>query len=443
MSEPLRAPEGNEAREALHSESELRRRLTARREHALQSLLELSRELTVALDPFETADLLLFNLMGQFGSARSALWLTPDEDGAQAVLVRAHGFSRSLLDGIGAACEPALRERFAADGSPTLAWALNGSIDDDAFELVRLSGIAVLGPLRARGELLGWVGLGDRVDGNAYGDDELQVLEAALGTVAVSFHNARLYSRAREANRHLRASNDQLQSLDQLKTEFLSNVNHELRTPLAVVIATLDCLGEHPGVETRARGMLASSLVQAKKLKGLIENLLTFSEVRDSRLEVQVETADVGSLLAEWLLVRQPGVTAGLRELSVHSAATDTRARFDPKRLGQIVDELLDNAIKFTPRGSRIALEVDRIHESGADWVRITVTDDGPGIPEDRRGSLFNAFEQVDGSATRTAGGLGLGLSFARALVQRMGGRLELENTAGPGCTFRTWLPGA
>lgn len=443
MSEPARQPrDPHDERGSDEIELFENLRRTARREHALQALLELNRGLTVSHDPFETADLLLFNLMGQLGSARSALWLTPEEPGSPAVLARVHGFSRSLMDGVGTACEPALRQRFAGGGAPALSWALNGEMDDESFALVRHAGVAVLGPLHARGELLGWVGLGDRVDGSLYGQDELEVLEAALATVAVSLHNARLYGRAREANRRLRVSNESLKELDDLKTQFLSNVNHELRTPLAVVMATLDCLCQHEGVEPRAKGLLDSSLLQARKLKGLIENLLTFSEVREARLQVHVETADVAALLAEWILARQPGVSAGLRELVRRPWEANARARLDRQRVGQVLDELLDNAIKFTPHGTRIAISLDRVNEDGVDWVRIAVGDDGPGIPAERRDTLFTAFQQLDGSSTRTAGGLGMGLSFASSLAERMEGRLTLDPPAGRGCTFRVWVRG-
>ena len=133
MSQPLVRPRDGEARTTPGTPQagvrDERLLVAARREHALQSLLELGHELTVVLGVHETADLLLFNLMGQLRTARSAVWLYPDDDEATApVLVRTHGFPRPLLDAIGSACGPAFAARFRDDGFPTLAWWLLSSL---------------------------------------------------------------------------------------------------------------------------------------------------------------------------------------------------------------------------------------------------------------------------------------------------------------------------
>ncbi|HZJ69875.1 MAG TPA: ATP-binding protein, partial [Planctomycetota bacterium] len=118
-------------------------------------------------------------------------------------------------------------------------------------------------------------------------------------------------------------------------------------------------------------------------------------------------------------------------------------AVFDPQRVAQILNELLDNAIKFTPRGTSIELRSDRFRQDDRDWIGIEVADDGPGLPAERIAALFTAFQQGDGSATRTAGGLGLGLARARALAERMGGCVAMESEPGKGCRVRVLLPPA
>jgi len=419
--------------------------LAARREYAFQSLIELGHDLTVALDVYETADLLLFNLMGQLGAARSALWLVPEADeekaSTPAVLVRVHGFHRPVVEAIGSACAAPLLRRFETTPVSALAWALREDIGSAPFELVRHAQIALFAPLRARGELLGWLAIGPRVDGSAYSDSNLQVLEASLGMVAMSLQNARLYNRARETNRRLRTTNQDLNELDRLKTEFLNNVSHELRTPLAVILATLECVVDD-GVEDKGtRDLLAGSLEQSRKLHGLIENLLRFSEVRNARLPIHVMADDVVAALDACVEQRLPGVTAGLRELVYRRVEGLAPARFDRARLLQILDELVDNATKFTPRGSRIEIAAGRTSEDGRDWLVIEVKDDGPGIAAEHMASVFRSFEQGDGSMTRGVGGLGMGLALARDLAERMGGRLIVDSTPGRGSTFRLLLP--
>jgi signal transduction histidine kinase len=431
MSEPLRIDRAPERPED-----------AGRRERALESLLELGRELTVTVDLFETADLLLFNLMGQLGAGRSAIWLVPgDQKSALPALVRAHGFRRPVLDAIGSACAPALLERFREDRAPTLAWALREELGAAEFELVRHAEIALLAPLHAGGEILGWLALGPRVDGSAYGEADLRVLEAALGIVAVSLLNARLYNRVRETNRRLRASNEHLSELDRLKSQFLNNVNHELRTPLTLVLGSLELVAGAPDVDPQLLGLIESSLQQSKKLQGMIENLLTFSDASNARLDMHLVRDDVSSVLDECFEERLPGVSDGLRELVYRRASELPAARFDRQRLAQILDEILDNAVKFTPRGSRIEIRADHCGEEGQDWIAIEVSDDGPGIPPERIDDLFDSFRQLDGSMTRHVGGMGLGLAFAHKLAECMGARLTARSSPGEGCVFRLRLP--
>ena len=295
--------------------------------------------------------------------------------------------------------------------------------------------------LHTGSEQLGWLAIGPRVDGSPYTAEDLQALEAALGIVAVSLENARLYNRTREVNRQLRATNDNLSELDRLKNEFLRNVNHELRTPLAVVLASLDLAVAQGPREPRMQALLEASLNQSRKLHGLIENLLTFSDVKNARLNLDITQQDATALIGACVTERLPGVTEGLRELSFRRAEHVAPARFDTTRLLQIVNELIDNAVKFTPRGSHIEVLVDDCTIDGADWVRVEVHDDGPGVSAERASAMFNSFEQGDGSMTRAAGGLGMGLAFARTLAERMGGRLTLESEVGHGCTFRLLIP--
>jgi signal transduction histidine kinase len=440
MSEPLRrhsAPEpGDPGPPAADA-----RRLAARRENALRSLLELGRELTLSLDLYEIVDLLLFNIMGQLGTARSAMWLAPERSDARPVLMRVHGFHRSAVEAIGAASAGWLRERFEQDPSPAPAWALRDRVGAAEFELLRHAEIALFASLHIGNEQLGWLVLGSRVDASPYTPEDLQALEASMGIVAVSLQNARLYNRAREANRQLRVTNEHLSELDRLKTEFLSNVNHELRTPLAVVLASLDLAVAQGTREPHMQALLEASLNQSRRLHGLIENLLTFSDMQNSRLALDLIADDAGAVLEACIAERRPGVTEGLRELTLRCADGLPRARFDRQRLTEIVNELIDNAIKFTPRGSHIEVRIDACGEPRIEWIGIEVADDGPGISTERIGAMFNSFEQGDGSLTRTAGGLGVGLASARMLAERMGGQLTADSSLGHGCVFRLLLP--
>lgn len=411
---------------------------SARREMAFASLLELGRELNVALDAFQTADLLLFNLMGQLGTACAALWLLPEAGSdSEPVLVRCHGFRRPLLEAVEASCAPALRANFAADPAPLLAWALADRVEAHEFTLLQHAGIALFAPLHARGQVLGWLAVGARIDGSPYADDEVEILRAMLGLAAVSLQNAQLYNRERETTRQLRSANEHLTELDRLKSEFLANVNHELRTPLAVVMGTLDVARGQ--VEPRIAKLLDASHAQSLRLKDLIENLLSFSEASADRLALGVEASDLAALATRIHAERLPGVSAGFRELTASVRRGLPQVKLDPHRAAQIVHELIDNAVKFTPAGTRIEIRCDRFVEEDGEWIGIEVADTGPGMPADPAAMLL-PFRQGDGSATRRAGGLGMGLARCRVLAERMNGRLTVESRAGAGCRMRLLL---
>lgn len=408
--------------------------------HALESLLELGCEMGASLDLFQTADLLLFNLMGQFGVSRSALWLL-GEDGGTAVLMRAHGFPRDALLRLDAVAGEGLRARCTATRSPlTAALAFDDAVGE-ADAAARAAGVEVVGPVHGRGALLGWIVLGPRVSGAAWNEAELHVVEAALGLAGMAVQNAQLHAQALERNRRLIAANEDLAETARLKSEFLSHVNHELRTPLTVVLGSLDCVLEaRPPAEIADR-MLSAAHESAIHLKELLERLLTFSDSMEGRLIARLERLDPGRYLDEFHAARHPGVAARLYPLAYAREASLPPVSADPLHVRWILDELFDNALKFTPAGTPLRLEARAVAAPGA--VEIAVSDLGDGVAAERLEALFEAFVQADGSHTRAVGGLGMGLALARRLAEGMGGSLQAESAPGAGSTFRLRLPAA
>jgi signal transduction histidine kinase len=416
-------------------------RLVARREHELLALSELSQELTISLDLYGVADVVLFNLMGQLGTSRAALWLMSEHGRAVPVLLRSHGIDRRTASALGTACSAWLLERFHKEPRIVLAAEMIEEPERAASLLARRESITLFAPILARGEVLGFIALGPRVGPGTYGSVELQGLQTSLGMVGVALHNTRLYNRLLENNRQLRLANDNLMELDRLKSEFLSNVNHELRTPLTVVIASLQIVLEHDAPDPQLAEFLTAALGEAQSLKGSLEKLLDLSDLRRNVVPFQFETGDVAAPLRSYYEERLPGVTQGLRELAFRATPDLPQARFDRHRMLQVVDALVDNAVKFTPEGSRIDLAVATAEREGRRWIRVDVADDGPGIATDHMSVLFESFSQVDGSATRKVGGMGLGLAVARQLAERMDGALTAASKPGQGSVFSLYLP--
>ena len=222
-----------------------------------QSLIELGHELTVALDVHETADLLLFNLMGQLRTSRSAVWLVPDEEGTPLPacwFARTAFTARSWMRSV----RPA-RPRCASVSPPTArrpsSWMVREDLGAAEFELVRHAGVAVLRPAARPRRASGLDGSG-RPESTArlLGGGSPSARSGARRRRRVPAELPALQPRPRECNRRLRATNEPLSELDQLKTDFLSNVNHELRTPLAVIIGSLECVVDLGSLDSRVQG---------------------------------------------------------------------------------------------------------------------------------------------------------------------------------------------
>jgi signal transduction histidine kinase len=433
-----------EPAEGIHKSPELvALEAAARGEHSLRSLLELSRHVSNSTDLFATFDLLLLTVLGQLGAGRSAMWLLSGDRDEHAVLTRSHGFDRKKVKAVVKMWEPEIRGELQRGRGPLQASKLEPAMSLSSAAMLREAGIALFAPLLVGGDVLGWLAIGPRLNGRAYATDDLAIIQTALGMVSASLHNTLLNRRLSESNRQLQRSNVHLQELDRLKTEFISNVNHEIRTPVAVVIASLECLSALP-YDQPAHDLLDAALVKARQLESLLENLLSFSEAINERLPCHSEPEDIAALVHAYYEERLPGITAELREFSCQAAAELPRGLVDRQRLHQILDQLLDNAIKFTPRGAHIRLEVGcapHAPHEGGQRIRVTVADNGPGIPPERMASLFESFEQVDGSSTRGVGGLGIGLAFAQQLARRMDCALQAASELGHGATFELLIP--
>ena len=444
MAEPVRVLPPDDDGDAPSPDSlELKRalRLAAIREHGLRSLAELGQNLGASPDLFHLADLALFNLMGHYGTSKSALWMRSETQTSAPVLVRAHGIDADAARALGpVAADRVLRER-NGEAEPLTVEDVSELAGETAGSLMMRSGIALLAPIPTRGETLGLVGLGKRIGVLSYGAVEFQSLQAALSVLGVAIQNRTLLGRLVENNRQLRRANEDLADINRIKSEFMSNVNHELVTPLAIIIGYVEALLGSSSLTERERNGLETVVREAKSLYGMLRNLLTFSEASHGVLTLDLEEGNAAPCVVRYCEERRAGASARLREL-VWSIDEDLPpARFDAKRLTQVVDALVDNGIKFAPEGSRIEVRVHTVDDFHGSWVAIDVADNGPGIDEDRMSLLFESFRQGDGSATRMVGGLGIGLSFSRQLVTAMGGRIQVDSEPGKGARFTVLLP--
>ncbi|MES2938698.1 MAG: ATP-binding protein [Pseudomonadota bacterium] len=228
------------------------------------------------------------------------------------------------------------------------------------------------------------------------------------------------------------AANAALKDADRRKDEFLATLAHELRNPLAPIRNALHImqLSSEAKVKESARKIIERQLAQ---LVHLVDDLLDVSRITQGKVELRIELADVVAAVHAAVETSRPMIEAGKHELTLLMPPPRTLfVDADVTRLCQIIANLLNNAAKYTPDGGRIAVTATR--QDG--FAVITVTDSGVGIPESLLPRVFDMFAQVDGSAERSQGGLGIGLALVRQLVEMHGGEVEAESH-GPGTGSR------
>lgn len=232
-----------------------------------------------------------------------------------------------------------------------------------------------------------------------------------------------------------------LRRLETMRRDFVANVSHELRTPVSVIRLNAETLRDGAMHDPKNGPRFVEALLRnAERLSDLVSDLLDISRIESGQYPVHTETVRVGPLARRVVAsVDQLAHERGTR-LEVH-IDDGLEARADPKALDQVLVNLVQNAVKYSPPGSRV--EVRCAHRSGADpRVRLEVLDDGPGIPAEHRARIFERFYRVDAGRSKHMGGTGLGLSIVKHLVSNMGGTVGVGANTPQGAVFWVELPG-
>ncbi|MGK5094171.1 SpoIIE family protein phosphatase [Deltaproteobacteria bacterium TL4] len=254
-----------------------------------------------------------------------------------------------------------------------------------------------------------------------------------------AFNTVEIQSETLIANaKELKDKNEALSKLDQMKDEFLANTSHELRTPLNGIIGlTESLLDGAQGAVSKAQAEDLNLIIQSgRRLSNLINDILDFSKMKNQELSIQMNSVDIRSMVEMILKLSLPLVQQKPVKLVNTIKETIPPVLADENRLQQILYNLIGNGIKFTHEGE---VTVSAIHEG--DSVTISIRDTGIGIPNDKIGLIFNAFEQLEGDASRSYGGTGLGLAVTKKLVELHGGCVEVASFVGKGSTFSFSLP--
>jgi PAS domain S-box-containing protein len=224
------------------------------------------------------------------------------------------------------------------------------------------------------------------------------------------------------------------------KSVFLSNMSHEMRTPMNAILGMADLLSESP-LNPKQRDYVRVFQKAGANLLHLINDILDLSKVESGHFELEAIDFDLGALLEKTIEMMAPRAEdRGLKLTFEISPEVALGLVGDPNRLRQILINLIGNALKFTPRGS-VTLGVEQDPGGAAGWLRFSVIDTGIGIAADKAEMIFESFTQADSSTTRMYGGTGLGLSISKGLVELMGGRIACTSELGQGSTFSFTAP--
>jgi len=245
-----------------------------------------------------------------------------------------------------------------------------------------------------------------------------------------------------DRTRHLAEALGKAQVAERAKSDFLANMSHEIRTPLNGILGFLE-LVEHTELDATQRELIDIVGVSARNLLEIINDILDFSKIEKGKLELEsVELDPKRELDTVLSLHAARATTGGIALDAVIDPRIPNRLLGDPLRLRQVVSNLLSNALKFTPAGGSVLLEVlleDRM--PGEALVEFAVSDTGIGISPEKQRILFQAFTQADPSVSRRYGGTGLGLAISSNLVEMMGGRIGLASQEGKGSRFSFTVP--
>ena len=320
--------------------------------------------------------------------------------------------------------------------------------DEESFvgDKTKVSATLMFAPLRVGARVIGAISA-QSYTLNAYHEAHLALLAGVANQAAIAIENARLHTevqrhaeelerRVEERTAELRQALAHAQDADRAKTDFVSNVNHELRTPLSNLKLYLRLLRKgHPEKQTTYLDTLDREI---DRLSALVEDTLALASMGRKQpemvvvdlVEVAQEAATRFAALAE---SRQIALTQTFpAKVCIHA---------DPGQIMRVIINLLGNAITYTPNGGQVALAVEALSVVGGQWGVLTVADTGPGIsPEDQK-QIFTPYYRGQAGLESGVPGSGLGLAIVKEIVQLHHGRIELDSAPGQGATFRVWFP--
>lgn len=283
-------------------------------------------------------------------------------------------------------------------------------------------------PLLIRESAIGVVEVVNKLDSTPFSSDDIQVLSTLAAHAAVAIDNARLVMALRNANQ-------KLNEVDKIKSDFIAIASHELRTPLGLILGYASMLKEEAGGQTDEK--LDRVIHSALRLRSLIEDMVSLRHIETGESALELGQCDMRDVVQAVCNDWESMAAAKSQTIVYDKPPEPMLLRADPGKVAIALTNLLSNAIKFTPNEGKIEVTIQP-HD---DELWVSVTDNGMGIPAKDLQRIFERFYQVEPHMTRKHGGMGLGLSIARDMVELHGGRIRAESKLECGSRFTIILP--
>ncbi|WP_281054747.1 sensor histidine kinase [Thermodesulfatator indicus] len=266
---------------------------------------------------------------------------------------------------------------------------------------------------------------------NIKSKDEWQILSKYFNSMLETLvkHQEKLEEEVKKATEELYQAYSELKKAEKYRSEFFSNITHELKTPVTAIKGTIDLIERKGNIDQKQIEIIKKNI---EKLAKMIKDLLDYSKIESGQIELMKEENSIFEVIEDAILLVSP--LANQKNIKIEIKGKDTTTYFDYEKIQQVISNLLVNAIKFSPPEGKIIITVSE----NKDEVIVSIEDFGPGIPKEEREKVFNKFYRV---AKNQREGIGLGLAICKGIVENHGGKIWVEEPDHQGCVFKFTLP--
>lgn len=311
-------------------------------------------------------------------------------------------------------------------------------------------GISIIAPLATRTELIGYLILGDKKSGDAYKNQDVQLLNIASNQLSVALQNTSrfekiqdfnvtLQNKIKNATKQLRSTNHQLVAMDEIKDDFINIASHQLRTPLTSIKGYIAMLldSDFGKLNKNQRQALQEAFTSSQRMVFLISDFLNLSRIKAGRFEIDAQTINLPDIVNEE--VSQLYETANSRQLSLNYKPPEKFPEIvlDENKIRQVIMNMIDNAIYYTPKGGAVNIE---LYATDKDVI-FKVKDNGIGVPKADQHKLFTKFYRAENAQRARPDGTGIGMFLAKKIIVAQGGAILFESQENKGSTFGFSFP--